>query len=402
MSPSRWRSMMLSAVLPALALASAACTDDTASPTDLASAVTHRTSVDAAAPPPPAGLVTFGSLQLWPWTGRDLSGETADPMNLIFTGDVDVVSLRAALMALDGNRTAFGFPAQPPFDCTWKDAHGEMQTTYSSGDGWVGSAVQLECGDYAPVRFHVRLFAAGAWVLGAVHFDLLIPGTPQHQVLAWELPQQLVTVDFVRSGLLAAAPAFEPVSAAGAVQAIPKPIYDGIPDALKVALGLPPGPAAGPGVPVPNDGVATVLTVGSAATVVADVVEYDLTLPFNQVIPRPFCSAGPTDFVLVQGPVDITVRTEVDGTSLESHNTLRGDLDITPIDISTGQPSGPTFKAQISQIDNAGVGSSGTRVDAVLQRKALPPGVGFLQTRLVTGPNGLARFMSSEKCGAGG
>lgn len=183
------------------------------------------------------------------------------------------------------------------------------------------------------------------------------------------------------------------------MQVIPKPVYDGIPDALKVALGLPPGPAPPAGVPVQNDGVATVLDLGTRAPVVADLVEYDLALPFNQVIPRPFCSQGPADFVLVQGPVDLTVSTRVNAQGwVTTHNSLRGDLSITPIDISTGLPSGPPFAAQISQIDNAGVGSNGTRVNAVQIRKALPPGVGFLKTHLVTGGVGTAQFTASEKC----
>lgn len=397
MCPSHPKNVL--AAVTFLAAALSGCVDNATAPIDLRLEVGALTSIDGAAPPAPAGLVTVGSMQLWPWTGRDLSGNIADPMNLIFTGDVDVVSLRAALMALNGNRTAFGFPFSYPFNCTWTDAHGEMQSTFTSGDGWVASAIQLECGNYDPLRFHVRLFNAGSAVVGAVHFDLLIPGTPQHQVISWELPQQLVMVDFVRSGLLGAAPGVQAMNSPGGVQAIPKPIYDGIPDALKVASGLPPGPAPGPSVPVPNDGFATVLNIAAAAPVTADLVEYDLTLPFNQVIPRPFCAQGPADYVRVQGPVYITVSTRVDDQGMvETHNTLRGDLDITPLNIATFQPSGPTFNAQISQIDNAGVGPNGTRVNAVQQRKALPPGVGFLKTHLVTGPNGMAQFTSSEKC----
>jgi hypothetical protein len=397
-----YRSFPLSRLAGAviLTVAFAACDDETTSPTDLGLDVAPSLSSFGVAPPAPAGLVTVGSLDLWPWTGRDLSGTTADPINLIFTGDVDVLSLRAALMSLDGDRTSFGFPSTYPFNCTWGDAHGEMQTTYTSGAGWVGSAVQLECGSYDPIRFHIRLFDAGSEVVGAVHFDLLIPGTPQHQVLGWELPQQLVMVDFLRTGLLSAAPGAAVLSAAGYVQSIPQPIYNGVPDALKVALGLPPGNTTDPSVPVPNDGVATVLDIASAAAVTPSVVEYSVSAPFDQVIPRPFCSAGPTDFVHVQGPVDITVSTVIDDDgTLSTHNTLDGDLAVTPIDISTGQPSGATFAAQISQVDNAGVGPSGTQVNAITQRKALPPGVGFLQAHLVTGPNGAARFTASEKCG---
>ncbi|MDH3206791.1 MAG: hypothetical protein OEO79_09265 [Gemmatimonadota bacterium] len=125
----------------------------------------------------------------------------------------------------------------------------------------------------------------------------------------------------------------------------------------------------------------------------------DLTLPFDLTVPRPFCSLGPTDFVHILGPVEITVRTRVNRRGLlESHNSLRGDLAVTPIDIFTGQPSGPSFDAQISQIDNTSVGPNGTRVNAVQLRKAIPPTLGFLKAHLVTGPNGSARFTFTEKC----
>jgi len=131
----------------------------------------------------------------------------------------------------------------------------------------------------------------------------------------------------------------------------------------------------------------------------AEADDYALSLPFGQVIPRPFCSQGPADFVFVQGPVDISVSTRVNGRGvLQSHNVLRGDLDVTPMDISRGLPSGPTFRAQISQTDNTGVGPSGTHVDAVQQRKAVPSTTAFLSIHRVTGPNGSARFTSSERC----
>ena len=379
------------------AVAVAAC--DEVSPTGPTAEARPSLAVEGFSPPPPAGLVTVGALEVWPWTGRDLGETIADPLNLLFTGDADIVSIRAALMSLGGDRTGFGFPAAPPFDCTWKDAHGGMQAVYTSGAGWVGNAVQLECGDYAPVRFHIRLFDAGEAVAAAVHFDLLIPGTPEHQVLGWELPQQLVMVDLLRSGLLGAAPTFVPLSAPGGVGAIPKVLYDQIPDALKGAMGLPLGPAPGPAVPIPSDGVATVLEIGTPAPVTADVVEYDLAVPFNQLIPRPFCSSGPTDFVMVQGTVELGVRSRVSQNGqLETHNTLRGDLQVTPIDVATGQPSGAPFPAQISAVDETGVGPTGTHVNALLQRKALPPGVGFLSAHLLTGPNGSARFTTNEKC----
>jgi len=371
----------------------AACTDE-----PITAPVTNAVAsfgVEGYSPPAPSGLVDVGGLEVWPWTSQDLGDTSSDPINLLFTGDVDIVSLRAALMSLDGNRPG----PLAPFDCTWKDAHGGMQSTYTSGAGWVGNAVQLECGDYAPFRFHIRFFDAGDWVAAAVHFDLLIPGTPQHQVISWELPELLVVADFVRTGLLAAAPVPVVLSAPGGVGQIPKPVYDGIPDALKVAVGFPPGPTAQPAVPIPSNGEATVLTLGSRAPVVPGVVEYEVSAPFDQFIPRPFCAAGPTDFVYVQGDVQLGVRTRVNANGrLETHNTLRGDLQVTPVNPATGMAIGPTFPAQISAMDNTGVGPDGTRVNALLQRKALPPGVGFLKAHLLTGPNGSARFTTSEKC----
>ena len=95
--------------------------------------------------------------------------------------------------------------------------------------------------------------------------------------------------------------------------------------------------------------------------------------------------------------IEVSTRVNAMG-RLESHNTLRGDLTITPIDVSTMQPSGEPFPAKISEIDNTIVGPNGTSVNAVLMRKGVPPSNGFFSTHLVTGPNGSAQFTSSEKC----
>jgi hypothetical protein len=364
------------AMAVALAVGLAACDDGFVSPSGSALDAAPALAVHGYAPAAPTGLVTVGDLSLWPWTGRDLDETVADPMNLIFFGDVDLVSLRSALLSLDGDRTAFGFPADYPFNCTWTDASGSMQSAYSDGAGWVGNAIQLQCGGYDPLRFHIRLFDAGEAVIAGAHFDLLIPNTAEHQVLSWDLPQDLVMVDMMRGGF-AALPEFVPVNEDAPVQAIPKPLYDQIPDELKVA----------------------VFTVQGLPSPSADLVEYAMELPFNLTVPRPFCSQGPADFVHILGPVHLTVRARVNAKGrLESHNTVRGDLSITPIDVSTGQPSGPSFMAQISEVDNTIVGPNGTSVNAVLQRKGVPTSHGFLRTHLVTGPNGSARFAYSEKC----
>jgi hypothetical protein len=45
-------------------------------------------SMHGPAPDAPAELATVEDVSIWPWTGRDLAGTTADPINLIFKGDV--------------------------------------------------------------------------------------------------------------------------------------------------------------------------------------------------------------------------------------------------------------------------------------------------------------------------
>ncbi|MGH7534104.1 MAG: hypothetical protein ACREMG_00820, partial [Gemmatimonadales bacterium] len=126
---------------------------------------------------PPADLVSIssggGSLTLWPYTGADFSGAPQDPINLVFTGKSDPRAIRAALFSLPGNRSAFGFPDVFPFNCTWSDAIGDLQTGYNQTVGWTGSAIQLQCASFSPIRFHVRLFDAGPVTLGNAHFEVL-------------------------------------------------------------------------------------------------------------------------------------------------------------------------------------------------------------------------------------
>jgi len=117
--------------------------------------------------PPPAGLVVVplgaDSETLWPFTGTGVPGEASDPINLIFQGDADPRPIRQALLALDGDRTAFGFPAAFPFNCTWADAIGRQQTAYAAAEGWQGSSIQMQCGDYEELLAgHTDRFARAA------------------------------------------------------------------------------------------------------------------------------------------------------------------------------------------------------------------------------------------------
>src|SRR5690606_11332242 len=111
------------------------------------------------------------------------------------------------------------------------------------------------------LRFHLRLYRQGDVTLGAVHFELLIPGTTEHQVLSWELAEQLVTVDLARSGLLGAPPSQTgAINAAPTFRTIPAPIYNGVPVSLRAAIGGPLANVPDP-VGISTNGSATVLTL---------------------------------------------------------------------------------------------------------------------------------------------
>src|SRR5688572_25000355 len=81
--------------------------------------------------PAPEALVVLdlagGTEAVWPYTSADLTDTPKDPLNVVFTGAADPRQVRAALLALDGDRTGFGMPDAFPFNCTWADAIGRQQ-----------------------------------------------------------------------------------------------------------------------------------------------------------------------------------------------------------------------------------------------------------------------------------
>jgi len=347
----------------AAAAAIAACSDahPTAAPSLTAGPVRVAAAQDPNDPAPPAGLVTVGASTFWPYTGDDFTGAAKDPINAIFTGHAEPLRIRAALRRLDGNRTAFGLPNVPPFNCTWKDAIGDEQTGFGQAEGWTGSAVQLACGDWS-LRFHVRLFAEGSVTLAGTHMDLNIPGTYEHEVISWELPEQLLTIDMIRSGLLAGAPTLTAqINAAPTFREIRAPVYAGIPPQLKAIAGITAGPQ------IPTNGRATLFNVGTAEPIVPDVVEQQFTIQFNQFIPKPFCG-GPSDFLFVQGPIVYTgVATVTAGGTYHRESTATADLTAVPVNPLNGQPIGAPLHAlatdeHLAQVTAAGVSARGHRL----------------------------------------
>jgi hypothetical protein len=341
----------------------------------------------------PAPIVDVSGARFWPFTGTDLAGTASDPINLIFPG-ADPRDIRAALLSVNGDRTMFGFPNVPPFNCTWADAVGSHQTAYTPETGWVGSAIQLECGDFGPAfRFHLRLFPADTFTLANAHFEVLIPGTQQHEVLSWEFAERIVQFDLVRSGKLILPPLHHPFPINPAPYRVINPlVLNGVPAPIRGILGLPLAPVAAP-VPIPSDGRPTLLYVANGQ---ADpgVLNREFTVQFNQVIPKPFCAAGPFDYLHVSGPILVRqhVVTTPSGNYISSFHA-QGRLALTPVNPLTNPPTpiGESFSALVNQHARNIMTDRHSLVSELSMQIMLPPSAPFrgrLTTSLRVGPGG--------------
>jgi hypothetical protein len=364
---------------------------------------------------PPAGLVSVDflgeSLTFWPYTGMSFDGSPMDPINLVFKGEADPVQIRAALFALDGDRTAFGFPDAPPFNQTWSEAIGDVQTTYAEGDGWTGSVIQLQLGDYQPIRVHLRLFQTGArcagggvWTLGGAHFEVMIPGTADHQVLSWEIAEQVVMVDLLRSGLLDPTAPMMPtglINQAPSFRDIPAVIYNELPDELKLLItgSTAPSPVA---VPLVSDGQGTILNLAGRAPAATGRCPQSLTFVYDQVVPKPFCMDGPYDYVHVAGPVTFTKTADVDKRGGYTYRSdYRGDLTVTPVDVTQSPPVpvGLPFSAVVSGLQHGQTGKVSSRVVAIDRRVAPQDGgTELLLSRLMVGAVGRGSYRLYTSC----
>src|SRR4029079_1006536 len=142
--------------------------------------------------------------------------------------------IRSVLMSLPGSGRPGPLAA---FNCTWSDAVGDPQTSYSSSTGWVPSSIQMQCGNFQGPRFHARIFREGNVTVANAHYEILIPGTNQHEVLSWELAEALVAADIARSGYLGAAPSVSSViTAAPYYRAVQAPVAAMLPAPQIAAL----------------------------------------------------------------------------------------------------------------------------------------------------------------------
>jgi hypothetical protein len=364
--------------------------------------------------PTATATVTVGdaSLTFWPYTGTSYDATPVDPINVVFRGEVDPRRIREALLALDGDRTAFGLPDMPPFNMTWRDAlGGDVQTTFIADQNrWAGSVIQLTLGDYGPLRFHLRLFRTcaaddgGAWTLGGAHFEMQIPGTTNHQVLSWEMAEQLVVLDMMRTGLLDAdLPALPSgvINDTPTFRDIPAEIYNLLPPELVALIGGPAQPVDAP-VPLPSDGEATVLQVVTAAPITPGSWRETATVEFGQLVPRPFCSEGPGDLLYITGPVDFVLDVRVNG---QGHYRVdadyAGELSAQPMTMTVDGPVpvGDPFTARVSGMQQGLMHDQNSRIRS-LDRKLTHEADGpqFLTEHLEAPEHGLGIFRSQTRC----
>jgi hypothetical protein len=357
--------------------------------------------------PAPSPLVTVAvgetNLEFWPFTGTNFTSDGHDPINLIFFGMADPRDIREALISLDGDRIAYELPPFAPFNSTWTDAIGTIQASYGTGVGWTGGAIQLACGDYETLRFHLRLFKIGNWTVANAHFEAGIPGTTEHQVVSWELAEQFVIVDFIRSGLLHPDIPMIPTQQINPspFKAIPAMIYNGLPPELTDMMDYPPGPVT-EDVPIASDGHAIILNLVDRIAWQPDVRYQDFVIDYNQVVPKPFCSTGPADFVKVEGPVHLsqTVRLNPAGVYEMSFHA-KGDLIVFPADPFTGESLGDTLAAKAREIYAVHFTDSFSLASSLLYQKIEPPnapGAGRLFTLFRVNSNGLTLSHSDTDC----
>jgi hypothetical protein len=370
--------------------------------------------------PAPSGVITTtvagltGPVSLYPYTRTEFAaGDDFDPVNLVFVGFADPRSIRAVLLGLDGGRTAAlgasmpGYPAVAPFNCRWHDAIGDMQTAYGGDDGWVGSVVQLACGDFGPVRFHLRLFRLGGFTVANAHFEMLIPGTADHQVLSWERAEAFVSYDLLRSGAAdPASVAVTDVINTETHRTILKDLWNGL-----VASGdgqallafvrpdlASPAPAVEQDEPIRNgDGRATVIRLTARQPLVAGTYLETVPIDYDQDIPRPFCPAVPR-FMHVSGHLDLVKRITID-----AHGKYRSDFSTSGTLSARDLATGVEYSARIADHQESTMSDDEQTALATVERRELPAGQapnGYLFTRLQVGPAGLTQFERQEECGS--
>ena len=204
------------------------------------------------------------------------------------------------------------------------------------------------------------------------------------------MPQQLLTADLACTGLLGAAPTPAAQTHSQFFGEIPAAVWDGMPAGLRQLTGH--SPSAVAPVPILSTGYAMPFELAGRVPVTPDEEVEDLAVQWNQIIPKPFCAAGPAHFVRVEGPLRFTQRSGIDASG-EHHTEMvaQGRLRITPI-----TPPDGSFESYDAEIVVNQVGTITDEMTKTLLndlRRELPdlgPFRGTSHDRVQTGPTAAA------------
>ena len=121
------------------------------------------------------------------------------------------------------------------------------------------------------------------------------------------------------------------------------------------------------------------------------------------MVPQPFCGPEGGAFLYVNGPVtfDQQVVFTPSGNYL-SHFHAVGQLAVTPVDPTTGQPVGATYKAIVLEDHKGILTDAVTLTSFVSLQVTLPPSAPFhgrLEFDFAVGPGGVTRATASVRCG---
>jgi hypothetical protein len=219
----------------------------------------------------------------------------------------------------------------------------------------------------------VRIFREGNVTVANAHYEILIPGTNQHEVLSWELAEGLVTADIARSGYLGAAPSPSAViTAAPYYRAAQAAVASMLPAPQIAALGL---HVNGDGTAsIPNDGRAMMLRLASAPAITEGLVDSDFVIQFGQVIPKPFCTQGTTGYLFASGPITVHMRSGIVDGNFESTTTSDGTLNLVEFNPITRQPASAPYQGIVGESTSVKLTNGAAWVEFTSSRVETPDG----------------------------
>jgi len=157
-------------------------------------------------------------------------------------------------------------------------------------------------------------------------------------------------------------------------------------------------------VPILTDGKATIFNAAESFGFTPGKFKEFSVINFSQVIPKPFCSSGPFDYLLVSGPITLRqlVLVTPSGNYISQFQAV-GHLDLTPVNPLTNPPTpiGETYRAQVNEHHKSIITQKNTLTSNFQMQIEIPPSGPFhgkLVIKVKIGPNGPAQEQVEVIC----